>query len=89
MSLNKIRPIRLDGDSTIAEVNVIGDDAPVSWSDIQEKPETFTPPAATESVIGGVKKAATQANSVASDVSGVVADFNSLLAKLNAAGIMA
>lgn len=33
-------------------------------------------------------KAATQANSTATDVAGLVADFNALLAKLKAAGIM-
>ncbi|WP_425312588.1 head fiber protein [Paenibacillus polymyxa] len=34
-------------------------------------------------------KAATQANSTATDVAGVVSDLNALLAKLKAAGIMA
>ncbi|MEK4910566.1 head fiber protein [Niallia sp. FSL M8-0099] len=33
-------------------------------------------------------KAATQANSTATDVAGLVADFNALLAKLKAAGLM-
>lgn len=33
-------------------------------------------------------KAATQANSTATDVAGLVTDFNALLAKLKAAGIM-
>ncbi|MDF5713566.1 MAG: head fiber protein [Rhizonema sp. NSF051] len=46
-------------------------------------------PAATTTVNGSVKKAATQANSTATDVAGLVADFNALLAKLKAAGIMA
>ncbi|WP_331709841.1 head fiber protein [Paenibacillus riograndensis] len=49
----------------------------------------YTLPAATASVIGGVKQAATQANSTATDVAGVVADLNAMLAKLKAAGIMA
>ncbi|WP_447885127.1 head fiber protein [Serratia fonticola] len=46
-------------------------------------------PAATATTIGGVKKAATQANSAATDTAGLVTDFNALLAKLKAAGIMA
>lgn len=45
--------------------------------------------AATETVAGVVKKAATQADSVAADVPTLVTDFNALLAKLKAAGIMA
>lgn len=51
--------------------------------------DSYVLPAATESVLGGVKKAQTQADSVASDVSTLVNDFNALLAKLKAAGIMA
>ncbi|MCD4172576.1 hypothetical protein KX453_17090 [Escherichia coli] len=50
--------------------------------------DSYVLPAATESVLGGVKKAQTQADSVASDVSTLVNDFNALLAKLKAAGIM-
>ncbi|WP_220130930.1 head fiber protein [Salmonella bongori] len=50
--------------------------------------ESYTLPAATTSVLGGVKKAATQADSVATDVAGLVTDFNALLAKLKAAGMM-
>jgi len=44
---------------------------------------------ATTTTAGTVKKAATQANTAASDVAGLVTDFNALLAKLKAAGIMA
>lgn len=51
--------------------------------------ETYTLPAATKDALGGVKQAATQANSAATDVAGMVTDFNALLAKLKAAGIMA
>lgn len=51
--------------------------------------DSYVLPAATESVLGGVKKAQTQADSVASDVSTLVNDFNALLSKLKAAGIMA
>lgn len=45
-------------------------------------------PAATTSTLGGVKKAASQADSTASEVSQLVTDFNDLLSKLKAAGIM-
>lgn len=44
--------------------------------------------AATESALGLVKKMPTQADSVATDVPGLVADFNALLAKLKSAGLM-
>lgn len=50
--------------------------------------EDYTLPAATTSALGGVKKAAAQADSVATDVAGLVTDFNALLAKLKAAGMM-
>lgn len=60
-----------------------------SWTEVTGKPATFAPVAATTSVVGGVKMAATQADSTATDVSLLLADFNSLLAKLKAAGIMA
>ncbi|MDL5351211.1 head fiber protein [Microbacterium sp. zg-YB36] len=46
-------------------------------------------PAATATVNGGVKRAAAQANSTATDVAGLVADFNALLAKLRTAGVIA
>lgn len=45
-------------------------------------------PNATPFVRGGVLQAATQADSTATTTEGVVADLNSLLAKLKAAGIM-
>ncbi|EHM0714238.1 hypothetical protein JDT53_12605 [Escherichia coli] len=44
--------------------------------------------AATTSVIGGVKKMAAQADSTATDVAGLVTDFNALLAKARAAGLI-
>lgn len=50
--------------------------------------DSYVLPEATTSTLGGVKKAQTQADSVASDVSTLVNDFNALLAKLKAAGIM-
>lgn len=43
---------------------------------------------ATENELGLVKKMATQPNSEATDVQGLVADFNALLAKLKSAGLM-
>lgn len=46
-------------------------------------------PAATTSVNGGVKMAAAQANTAATDVAGLVTDINALLAKLRAAGLLA
>ena len=60
----------------------------VAWADITDKPTTFPPVAATATVVGGVKAAATQAASTATDVTGLVSDFNALLTKLKAAGIM-
>ena len=60
-----------------------------AWADVTGKPSTFAPPAATASVVGGVKQAAAQANSAATDVAGLLADFNSLLAKLRTAGVLA
>jgi hypothetical protein len=50
---------------------------------------TATVPNATTSVAGIVKKSATQENSTATDITEIVTDFNALLAKLKAAGIMA
>ena len=48
-----------------------------------------TLPDATTSVKGVVKQAATQADSTATTVEGLVTDFNSLLEKLKTAGIIA
>lgn len=45
-------------------------------------------PAATTAAIGGVKKMTNQANTAATDVAGLVTDFNALLTKLKAAGMM-
>lgn len=47
------------------------------------------PTDATESVSGLVKMAANQAYSIAEDTATLVTDFNALLAKLKAAGLMA
>jgi len=46
-------------------------------------------PAATASASGGITRAPAQANSTATDVAGIVADFNALLAKLRTAGVIA
>ena len=43
---------------------------------------------ATETTLGGVRAAANQADSTATEVTGLVTDFNSLLFKLKAAGLM-
>lgn len=48
-----------------------------------------TVPAATTTTAGVVKQAEAQADSVATDVPGLLADFNALLAKLRTAGIVA
>lgn len=50
--------------------------------------DAYELPAATTTEIGGVKKMANQANTTASDVAGLVTDFNALLTKLKAAGMM-
>lgn len=50
---------------------------------------SYTLPAANTTTLGGVKQAAAQEDSTASDVAGLVTDFNALLAKLRAAGILA
>nr|WP_278279290.1 head fiber protein [Syntrophomonas zehnderi] len=46
------------------------------------------PATATESAAGLVKMAANQADSTAEDTAALVTDFNALLAKLKAAGLM-
>lgn len=48
----------------------------------------YTLPAATDNTLGGVKMAANQEESTAGSVDDLVNDFNALLAKLKAAGIM-
>jgi hypothetical protein len=51
--------------------------------------EAYTLPPATTSVLGGVKQSAAKADSIATDVAGVVADLNALMANLRASGIQA
>lgn len=50
--------------------------------------EAYELPAATTAAIGGVKKMTNQDNTAATDVAGLVTDFNALLTKLKAAGMM-
>jgi len=52
-------------------------------------PQAYTLPDATASARGGVMMAAAQADSAATDVAGLLADFNALLAKLRTAGLVA
>lgn len=59
-------------------------DGTAEWGD--DNNTTYS--AATESALGLVKKMPTQADSTASDVAGLVADFNALLTKLKSAGLM-
>ncbi|MFV8869566.1 head fiber protein [Serratia fonticola] len=88
MARQRQKVIRNDGGVQVVEV-LSGGSASVAWGDVTGKPTTFAPVTATTLVIGGVKQAATQANSTATDAAGLVTDFNALLAKLKAAGIMA
>uniref|UniRef100_A0AAU8GHU8 Head fiber protein n=1 Tax=Salmonella phage vB_SEnST11_KE23 TaxID=3161174 RepID=A0AAU8GHU8_9CAUD len=67
----------------------VGTGKSVSVSDLVEGGSGYTLPAATTTTLGGVKKASSQADSVATDVAGLVTDFNALLAKLKTAGLMA
>lgn len=67
-----------------------GIDVPTNKLFINGEPASVGPiSAATTTTIGGVKQAATQDASTASDVAGVVTDLNALITKLKAAGIMA
>ena len=52
-------------------------------------PEDYVLPAATADTLGGVKLAANQVDSAASTIAGLNIEFNALLVKLKAAGIMA
>lgn len=85
----KLIDLATGGVISFADVIAVAGGGAVAWADITGKPTTFAPVAATTSVVGGVKMAATQANTVATDVAGLVTDFNALLSKLKAAGIMA
>ena len=56
---------------------------------VAEQVNAGSVPAATTTTAGIVKQSAAQADSVATDVAGLVTDFNALLAKLRTAGILA
>ena len=57
--------------------------------DIPSESTPYTLPAAATDALGGVKLAANQADSTATTVAGIKDDFNTLLAKLKTAGVMA
>lgn len=50
--------------------------------------DAYVLPPATTAAIGGVKKMASQTDSTATDVAGLLADFNAFLAKARTAGMM-
>jgi len=64
----------------------IGEDAKLY---VPAYPEDYVLPAAAAETLGGVKLAANQVDSAASTIAGLNLEFNALLAKLKAAGIMA
>jgi hypothetical protein len=64
----------------------IGEDAKLY---LPAYPEAYVLPAAEAAALGGVLLAENQVASTASTISGLVVDFNALLVKLKAAGIMA
>jgi hypothetical protein len=64
----------------------IGEDAKLY---VPAYPEDYVIPTAAAETLGGVQLAANQVDSVASTIAGLNLEFNALLAKLKAAGIMA
>ena len=64
----------------------IGEDAKLY---VPTYPEDYVLPAAAADALGGVKLAANQVDSTASTIAALNIEFNALLAKLKAAGIMA
>lgn len=70
-------------------INATGDFTVAQRIALQKTLDGYTGAVATTSTAGTVKQAAAQADSTATTTEGVVADLNSLLAKLKAAGIMA
>lgn len=73
----------------IAEESAEGDTVEVKIGENGKLYVPAYPTDATESVSGLVKIAANQADSIAEDTAALVTDFNALLAKLKAAGLMA
>lgn len=66
------------GGANVTSVNGETGDVVLTAIDVGALPDTYTAP-----------QAAAQADSAATDVPGLVTDFNDLLAKLRAAGLMA
>ena len=64
----------------------IGEDAKLY---VPAYPEDYVLPTAAADTLGGVKLAANQVDSAASTIAGLNIEFNALLVKLKAAGIMA
>ena len=64
----------------------IGEDAKLY---VPAYPEDYVLPAAAAETLGGVQLAANQVDSAASTIAGLNIEFNALLVKLKAAGIMA
>ncbi|HAT4999598.1 TPA: hypothetical protein I9761_003158 [Serratia marcescens] len=85
MATQRQKVIRNDGGVQVVKV-LSGGGSSVAWGDITGKPTTFAPPAATDSVVGGVKQGAAVANAAAAPTQ---AEYNALLASLRAAGIIA
>ena len=85
MATQRQKVIRNDGGVQVVQV-LSGGGSPVAWDDITDKPTTFAPPAATVSVVGGVKQGAAVANAAAAPTQ---AEYNALLASLRTAGIIA
>ncbi|MFS8079934.1 head fiber protein [Serratia marcescens] len=85
MATQRQKVIRNDGGVQVVKV-LSGGGSSVAWGDITGKPTTFAPPAASPSVVGGVKQGAAVANAAAAPTQ---AEYNALLASLRAAGIIA
>jgi len=73
----------------MAEVADEGDTVEVKIGEDSKLYAPAYPADATDSVSGLVKMAANQADSIAEDTAALVTDFNALLTKLKAAGLMA
>ncbi|WP_374192064.1 head fiber protein [Bacillus sp. XF8] len=101
--LNLSMPIASDvklGDIIKALQESSGGAVTITWADINGKPSTFPPSTHTHTIANitslqttldaklTASKATSQANSTATDVAGLVTDFNALLAKLKASGVM-
>ncbi|MCC8352502.1 hypothetical protein [Bacillus sp. AF23] len=102
--LNESMPVANDlkiGDLLAKLESSSGATVEIKWADVTGKPSTFPPSSHTHTIanVTGLQtaldgkltasKAASQANSTATDVEGLKADLNALLAKLKAAGQMA